>query len=261
MQITSNGVAINCELSGPEDAPVVAMAHSLASSSVMWAPQLPALEQYFRVLRVDMRGHGESEAPAMAYRLDMLGDDLLGVLDALGVERCHFVGLSIGGMIGQNLALRAPERLDRLVICDTSAKFLPEAAPMIDQRIAAVQAEGMVVLADSTIERWFTPSYLAGNPAAVETIRQQIIDTPIEGFVGCCHALLDLDYLDRLGEISLPTLVLVGEDDPATDVPMAREIQSRIAGAQLAILPSASHLSNVEQAAAFNDAVVGFLTA
>lgn len=261
MRVTSNGITINCELSGPEDAPVVAMAHSLASSSIMWQPQLAALEEHFRVIRMDMRGHGGSDAPAMAYSLDMLGDDLLGALDALGVERFHWIGLSMGGMIGQNLALRAPERINKLVLCDTSSKMLPEAAPMIDQRIEAVRAEGMAVLADSTIERWFTPSYVKNNPPELAAIRQQIIDTPVDGFAGCCYALLGLDYLDRLGEISLPTLVVVGEDDPATDVPMAKEIQARITDAQLAILPSASHLSNVEQAAAFNDAVVGFLTA
>jgi 3-oxoadipate enol-lactonase len=260
MQVTSNGIKIECQLSGPEDAPVVAMSHSLASSSVMWDQQSAALEAHFRVVRLDTRGHGGSDAPAMAYSLDMLGDDLLGALDALGVGRFHWVGLSMGGMIGQNLALRAPGRIDRLVLCDTSSRLPPEAGAMWDQRIANAERNGMAVLLEETIARWFTPPFLRENPPVLATIRQQLLDTPVAGYAGCCQAIKGLDYLERLAEISHPTLVLVGEDDPGTDVATAQTIQAGIAGARLAILPSASHLSNVEQPAAFNDAVVGFLT-
>jgi 3-oxoadipate enol-lactonase len=259
MKLASNGITINCEVSGPEGAPVVALSHSLASSSVMWAAQVPALEQHFRVIQLDTRGHGGSDAPAMAYSLDMLGDDLLAALDGLGVKKFHWVGLSMGGMIGQNLALRAPERIGKLVLCDTSARTTPEAVPVWDERIVQARAEGMSAIAESTLARWFTPPYLEKRPPVVETIRQQIVATPVDGYIGCCEALKTLDYLDQLPGVALPALVVVGEDDLGTDVATARTLHDAISGSRLAILPSAAHLSNVEQADAFNECVLDFL--
>ncbi|MDP6344702.1 MAG: 3-oxoadipate enol-lactonase [Alphaproteobacteria bacterium] len=259
MRINANGIDIDYDVSGTDDGPVVVLSHSLGSSRVMWDPQMPALEAAYRVVSYDTRGHGGSSAPAEAYSLDQLGDDAMALLDALEIESAHWVGLSMGGMIGQNLALRQNGRLDSLVLCDTSAQIPAEARSTWDDRIAAADSGGMAPLAEPTLERWFTPDYLGGDPPAVAPIRQQFLDTPPAGFIGCCHALKPLDYLDRLGEIRLPTLIIVGEDDPGTPVAASEAMHERIAGSELAILPSAAHLSNIEQADAFNQALLGFL--
>jgi 3-oxoadipate enol-lactonase len=259
MKINANGIDINYELTGRAEAPVVMLSHSLASSMVMWKSQLDSLEPHFRVLRYDMRGHGGSDAPAGAYTLEMLVEDAAALLDALDIDTIHFVGLSIGGMIGQGFALSRAARLKSLTLCDTSAVMPDEAQPILDQRIAAARENGMADQVDGTLERWFTPEFLKANPTQVEMIRQQIRATPLVGYIGCSEALRGLNYLDRLSEITLPTLIMVGEEDPGTPVAAAEAIHERIAGSQLVILPSARHLSNIEQAEAFNNALMDFL--
>jgi 3-oxoadipate enol-lactonase len=259
MKIHANGIDIEYQLSGQEGAPVVMLSHSLASSMVMWTPQLGSLEPHFKVLRYDMRGHGGSDAPEGAYTLELLADDVVALLDALRIDAVHFVGLSIGGMIGQGLALSHGARLKSLTLCDTSAIMPDEAQPILQQRIAAARQNGMADQVDGTLERWFTPEYLQANPPEVEMIRQQIRATPLAGYIGCSEALRGLNYLQRLSEITLATLVMVGEEDPGTPVAAAEAIHERIAGSQLVILPAARHLSNIEQAAAFNNALMGFL--
>jgi 3-oxoadipate enol-lactonase len=259
MRIHANRLDINYELSGRDGAPVVMLSHSLASSMLMWSPQLGALEPHFRILRYDMRGHGGSEAPEGAYTLEMLAEDAVGLLDALGIDAVHFVGLSIGGMIGQALALNHASRLKRLVLCDTSAIMPNEAKPILQQRIAAARQNGMAEQVDGTLERWFTPEYLKANPPEVEMIRQQIQSTSLAGYIGCSEALRGLNYLERLPEITLSTLVIVGEEDPGTPVAAAEAIHERIAGSKLVILPSARHLCNIEQAEAFNKVLMKFL--
>ena len=160
MIIETNGIQLNYELSGNKQAPVVVLSHSLACSMMMWRPQLEMLESQFRVLRFDTRGHGGSEAPAGSYTLQQLVDDVLGLLDGLEIERVHWVGLSMGGMIGQGLAIGHPGRLESLVLADTAAIIPDEAQPIWQERIDAVRSEGMQVVAESTLERWFTPGYL-----------------------------------------------------------------------------------------------------
>jgi 3-oxoadipate enol-lactonase len=259
MKINANGIDINYELTGREGAPVVMLSHSLASSMVMWNPQLDALEPHFKVLRYDMRGHGRSAAPDGAYTLEMLAEDVVALLDALDIDAVHFVGLSIGGMIGQGFALSHADRLESLVLCDTSAVMPAEAQPILQQRIALARQNGMADQVDGILERWFTPTYLRANPPEVEMIRQQIRATPLAGFIGCSEALRGLNYLERLSEIKLPTLIMVGEEDPGTPVAASQAIHERIAGSQLVILPSARHLCNIEQAEAFNKALMDFL--
>jgi len=259
MRIHANRLDINYELTGREGAPVVMLSHSLASSMLMWNPQLGALEPHFRVLRYDMRGHGGSQAPEGAYSLEMLAEDAVALLEALGIDAVHFVGLSIGGMIGQGLALNHADRLKSLVLCDTSAIMPKEARPILQQRIAAARQNGMAEQVDGTLERWFTLEYLEANPPEVEMIRQLVRSTSLAGYVGCSEALCGLNYLERLSEITLPTLVIVGEEDPGTPVAAAEAIHERIAGSQLVVLPSARHLSNIEQADAFNSALMTFL--
>ncbi len=259
MLIEANGIKMNYELSGKEGAPVVMLSHSLGSSLIMWNLQLEVLEPHYQLLRYDTRGHGESEAPPGAYTFDMLGDDALGLLDALGIEKVHFVGLSMGGMIGQCLALNHPERLENLVLCDTAALLPEEAQPIWQERIEMAREKGMEALVGETLERWFTPSFLRQNPPEVERIRQQFLSTPVDGYMGCSEAIRGLNYLERLSEIKIPTLIMVGEEDPGTPVAAAELMQHRIAGSALVVLPSAAHLSNVEQAAAFNRALISFL--
>ena len=259
MLIETNGVKIHCELSGKPDAPVVVLSHSLASSMVMWAPQLAMLEPHFRVLRYDMRGHGDSEVTKGAYSLEMLGFDVIGLLDALDIDKVHFVGLSIGGMIGQGLGLNHSGRLLSLTLCDTAPILPEEAKPLFQERMDLALSQGMVPLVEGTLARWFTPSFLEQDPPMVNTIRAQIEATPVDGFIGCSHAILDLNFIDRLANIEMDTLIIVGEDDPGTPVAASEAIHSEIRGSELKVLPSAMHLCNIEQADPFNIALEAFL--
>jgi len=259
MQIKPNDIYINYELSGKKGAPVVVLSHSLSSSLLMWNPQMGALNPYFQVLRYDTRGHGGSDAPSGAYTLEQLAKDVVKLLDALDVDRAHFVGLSLGGMIGQSLALNDPHRLRSLTLCDTAAVVPAEAKPLWQERIDQARTKGMEALSDQTMERWFTPSFLKQNSKMLALIRQQILATPVSGYIGCAEAIRRLNYLERLSEIKVPTLIMVGEEDPGTPVSVSVAMQERISNSRLVILPSARHLSNVEQADAFNTALLKFL--
>ena len=259
MKKVVNGIQINYEMTGQATAPVVMLSHSLASSLVMWNPQLNLLESHFRVLRFDTRGHGNSDAPQGAYNLELLAQDAVGLLDALDIDTVQFVGLSMGGMIGQCLALDYSDRLKSLALCDTAAIMPDEVQPIWKQRIDTAHSEGMHSQVDETLERWFTPEYLNQNPPEVELIRQQILATPVDGYVGCSEAIRRLNYLDRLSEIDIATLIIVGEEDPGTPVAASEAMHARISGSKLVILPGCRHLSNIEASAAFNESLLEFL--
>ena len=260
MRITANGISIHYTLNGPASAPVVTLSHSLATNLSMWEPQAAALAARYRVLRYDTRGHGGTDAPAGPYSLDQLAEDAVALLHRLGVERTHFVGLSMGGMIGQMLALKSPGMLRSLVLCDTSSRVPAEARPVWDERIRVAAAEGMEPHVEPTLNRWFTAPFIAQHPETVERVRAMIRETEPQGYIGCCHAIKALDLTDRLAAVSVPTLIVVGEDDPGTPVAAARAIHERIKGSELVILTSASHLSNIEQAGAFSESVMTFLS-
>jgi len=259
MRITANCISMHYTLNGPASAPVVTLSHSLATHLGMWEPQVAALAAVYRVLRYDTRGHGGTDAPGGPYSLDHLAEDAVALLRALGIERTHFVGLSMGGMIGQVLGLKHPEFLRSLVLCDTSSRIPPEAHQVWDERIRVTTAQGMEPHVEPTIGRWFTAPFAATHPEVVEPVRTMIRQTKPQGYVGCCHAIKALDLTDRLSAISVPTLIVVGEDDPGTPVAASRTIHERMTGSELVILKSASHLSNIEQAEAFNRAVTAFL--
>lgn len=259
MRMKVNDIHINYELSGKKDAQVVVLSHSLSSSLMMWAPQIDALNAYFQVLRYDVRGHGGSDAPSGAYTLELLAQDVIGLLDALDMDRVNFVGLSLGGMIGQSLALNDPDRLNSLTLCDTAALVPAEAQPLWQERMDKARKQGMGVLLDQTMERWFTPSFLKRNNEMLARIREQLLATVVSGYIGCAEAIRRLDYLDRLSQIKVPTLIMVGEEDPGTPVSASKAIHERITDSTLVIIPSARHLSNVEQAEAFNTALLKFL--
>ncbi len=259
MKITANGIAMNYTLEGPASGPVVILSHSLATNLSMWDPQMPALVSRYRVLRYDTRGHGGTDAPKGPYSLEQLAEDARALLQALRITRTHFIGLSMGGFIGQILALTHPQTLQSLVLCDTTSRVPPEAKSMWDERIRVAQTQGMEPHVEPTIGRWFTEPFRKGQPEVIEGVRAMIRATKPEGYVGCCHAIATLNLTDRLHQITTPTLIIVGEDDPATPVAASRTIHERIKGSELVILKSALHLSNMEQSDAFNRAVTSFL--
>ena len=260
MRATANGIGIEYEIGGPPEAPVVTFSHALATHLGMWEPQTAFLAEQYRVLRYDTRGHGRSDVPAGSYTFSQLVEDVRVLLDRVGVERTHFVGISMGGMIGQWLALTYPERLLSLVLCDTSARTPPEAREIWDERVAVAGREGMNAHVEPSIGRWFTPAFARKHPEAVDRVRAMIRATDPRGFIGCAAALREHDVLDRLSEIRIPALIMVGEKDPGTPVAAAQVIHERIAGSELVVLESASHLSNVEQAKAFNQKLLAFLS-
>jgi 3-oxoadipate enol-lactonase len=259
MFIKANGIQMNYEISGKKNAQAVMLSHSLGSSLVMWQSQMEIVEPHFMVLGYDTRGHGKTEAPKSPYTLELLGEDVIGLLGALGIDKVHFVGLSMGGMIGQCLALNHPNRLHSLILCDTSSIVTEEGQPAILERIATARDKGMAALVEPTMERWFTPSFISKNPSSLGIIRKEFLATPVEGYIGCNEAIRRLNYLDRLSGIKLPTLIIVGEEDPGTPVAAAQVIHERIENSKLVIIPSARHLSNVEQPKVFNEALLGFL--
>jgi 3-oxoadipate enol-lactonase len=235
------------------------LSHSLACSVRMWDPQIAALKDAYRILAYDTRGHGASEAPPGAYTLELLADDLFSLLKELKIEKAHFCGLSMGGMIGQSFALKYPGLFRTLALADTTSRYPENAAPLWAERIKTAQEKGMEPLAQPTLERWFTESFRKANPAPVDAIRKLILATPVPGYAGCCHAIPKINLTARLKEIKCPILVIVGEQDPGTPPAMAREIHDNAPGSKLVVLPQAAHLSNLEQPEAFSSALRDFL--
>jgi len=257
MKLKANGIDINYEIEG--DGPVVTFSHSLACNLSMWDEQVRALKGRYRVLRFDTRGHGQSGAPAGAYTLEQLSDDLKALLDGLGIAATHFVGLSMGGMIGQVFALKHPAMVQSLVLCDTTSRYPAAAAPIWEDRIKAVGAKGMEPMVAPTLERWFTAPFRARRRDLMEQVGTMIRSTPAPGYIGCCHAIPKINVTERLRDVRCPALVIVGEEDPGTPVDMARDIHAALPAAELAILARASHLSNLEQPGEFNRVLGGFL--
>ena len=259
MKITANGISMNYTLDGPANAPVVTLSHSLATTLAMWEPQLKALTARWRVLAYDTRGHGGTDAPKGGYSLEQLADDAQALLRGLGIQRTHWVGLSMGGMIGQTLALKAPELFTSLSLCDTSSRVPREAKPVWDERIHTAETKGMEPLVELTLSRWFTAPFKERGGAVVETVRGMIRSTPPAGYIGCCQAISGLNLTDRIGAIKVPTLIIVGEEDQGTPVAASKVMHEKIHGSQLVILKSAAHLANMEQPEAFTNALTGFL--
>ncbi|HEY7039545.1 MAG TPA: alpha/beta fold hydrolase [Methylomirabilota bacterium] len=257
MKLKANGIDINYEIEG--DGPLVTFSHSLACNLSMWDEQVRALKGRYRVLRYDTRGHGQTSAPAGAYSLGQLCEDLKGLLEGLGISATHFVGLSMGGMIGQVFALKYPAMVQSLALCDTTSRYPSGAAAIWEDRIKTVGAKGMDPMVAPTLERWFTASFRARRKELMEQVGAMIRGTPAAGYVGCCHALPKINVTERLGDVRCPALVIVGEDDPGTPVDMARDIHAALPTADLAVLCRASHLSNLEQPEEFNRALGSFL--
>jgi 3-oxoadipate enol-lactonase len=250
------GARIHYEIEGPEDGPVLLLSNSLGTDLGMWSPQIPSLAARYRVLRYDSRGHGRSEAPEGPYTIDMLGQDAVAVLDAAGVKRALFCGLSKGGMVGQWLGVNAPNRVGRLVLANTAA-FI--GAPEVwNQRIETVRAQGMAAIVPGVIDRWFTKPFQERAPDSVARIRDMLLATDPEGYAACCAAVRDMDQRQTIGAIRVPTLVIAGRHDLATSPDQGRLIADTVPGARFLEL-DAAHLSNIEAEAAFTRALLEFL--
>jgi 3-oxoadipate enol-lactonase len=254
--LETNGIRIHYELSGSAGLPVLVFSHSLGSSLELWEPQLAALAEKRRVLRYDTRGHGASACPAGPYNVDELGADVLGLLDALEIAQVDFCGLSMGGVIGQWLAMHAPQRLRRLALANTAAKI--GTAEIWNARIATVELEGLDTVIPGTLERWFTAPFRSSHPAVIAKTEAMIRGTASEGYKACCAALRDADFRESAKTINVPTLLIAGTSDPVTTPADLRFLAGVIANSQLVEL-SAAHLSNVEAAEAFNQALLHFL--
>ena len=250
-------VRMHPELTGRPDGPVLVFANSLGCTLDMWEPQVEALRTRFRIVRYDVRGHGASPAPPGPYTIADLGGDLIAMFDGLGIERAHVCGLSLGGMIGMWLAAHAPGRVDRLVVCASSAQLGPPEA--WSARAATVLVDGLAAVSDFVVRRWFTPDFAARNPDEVARVRAMLECSSPIGYAGCCRAIEGMDLTGDLGSIAARTLVVVGADDAATPLPHAERIAAGIPGARLEVVPDAAHLVNIEQAEAVNALIVEHL--
>jgi 3-oxoadipate enol-lactonase len=253
-------VELHHTIEGPPDGPVLLLGNSLGSSTAMWDPQIAALTARWRVVRFDHRGHGRSPVPAGPYALAELGGDVVALLDRLGLERVAYCGLSLGGMVGMWLGAHAPQRIERLVLCCTSAHMPP--AEAWTQRIDTVLEAGTTEpIADAIVSRWLTADFIVAHPDAVARLRAMLVASPAVGYAGCCTAIRDMDQRADLASISAPTLVIAGEQDLATPPPHGRLIADAIPGARLQILSPAAHFANVEQPGAVTDLILEHLEA
>jgi 3-oxoadipate enol-lactonase len=261
MLLQLQGRNIAYDLVGPDNAPTVCITPSLASDGGSWAEQVPPLLQAgFRVLRVDMRGHGGSDPVPGDYTMRALADDVAGVLQTLAIPRVHYIGLSIGGMIGQAFALAHGERLISAMWCDTLPASPKGAQAAWDERINTVRrANSLAPLADATVERWLNDSFKAKNPGRWTQIRDTVIGTTPAGYLGCCAAILDFDFVPQLPSVRVPLLVVCGSDDPGTPAAENRRLAGLVSGARYEEIAGMKHFPNVEAPDAFNRLMLGWL--
>jgi 3-oxoadipate enol-lactonase len=259
MQATINGFRMNFAVEGPEAAPAVVLHHPLATDLTIWDELTAALIQRYRVVRFDARGQGASEATPAPYDFGTLSADTVGLMDHLKIARAHFLGLSMGGMVGQHLGLAHPQRFASLTLCSTTSRIPDEAKPLWQERVKVAREHGMGSQVELALARWLAPATMRDKPAVVARMRRYIEATPVEGYAGWCGAIRDLNVTDRLNAIRLPTLVIVGAEDPSTPPAAARVIHREIAGSELVEVPGASHQLHVEEPATFNGHVLAFL--
>ncbi len=251
-----DGCIIHAELEGPERAPILMLSNSLGTDLHMWDEQVGPLTRHFRLLRYDRRGHGKSDAPKGPYTMERLGRDVLGVLDGLGIQKINWCGLSMGGMVGMWLGANAANRIDKLILSNTSAHF-PD--PTVwDGRIKMVREKGLAGIVDANMERWFTKSFRERAPQTIAKMSEMFVATPVEGYIGCGYAIRDMDHRPLLPKITAPTLVIAGRHDPATTLEAGEYVKDHVPGARIAVL-EAAHISNLEQPQVYAETVLGFL--
>lgn len=259
MKARINGIEQNFEVSGTDGKPWITFSHALCNDLSLWDDQADLLRDDFRILRYDHRGLGRTEAPEGPYSFPMLIADALALLNHVRAERTHWCGLSIGGMMGYGLAQQHGDRLLSLIACDSRPDAPPDYQAYFQHRIDVAAVDGMEGLVESTIERWFTPASVAANIPVLEKVRGMIRATDRTGHAGCCEALKTLAFGARLGEISVPTLILGGAEDKGAPPEALADAAKAIPGARHVIIPEAGHISNLENPAAFNAALKEFL--
>ena len=256
--VNADGCPINVEVEGPQGAPVLMLSNSLGTTLRMWDAQVAPFTQHFRLVRYDRRGHGKSGVLKGPYTMERLGRDVLAVLDGLGVKKVNWCGLSMGGMVGQWLGANAPERVERLVLTNTSS-FFPDKNGW-NERLKLVEEKGIAAFAAPNMARWFTKGFLEREPQKVAGIQAMFAATPLEGYLACGAAVRDMDQRELLPRIKAPTLVIAGKHDGATPPEANEYISNHIPGAKFALV-DAAHLSNIEQSEAYTKAVLAFLLA
>lgn len=254
--IDADGCLLNVSVEGRDSGPTLMMSNSLGCTMAMWEPQMPALTKLFRVIRYDRRGHGKSGMNGPTS-MERYGKDVLAILDDLNIDKVHWCGLSMGGMVGQWLGANAPERFNKIILANTSC-YYPDPTNW-HNRIKAVREGGLKAVADAVIGGWLTAHFREREPETTAKMKAMLIASPVEGYLAACEALSTLDQRALLPKIKSPTLVIAGRQDNATPVAAGELIRSNIPGASMTLL-DAAHISNVEQPYAFTDAVVGFLT-
>jgi 3-oxoadipate enol-lactonase len=247
---SANGLTTHYRLEGSGNGPVVMLCHGLLGSLALWQPQVRALHARYRVLRYDNRGHGQTAVTPPPYRVEQLAADAVGLLDALGIERVHFVGCSLGGMIGQCLGAQHADRVRSLVLVGSRSSMPP--ASLWEERIRIARTDGIAPLLPTMLARWFTDAFRASDPAAVAAVADGVLSTPVEGFVGACTAIRDMDHTALLPRISVPALVISGDSDPGVPLADTRFIHAAVPGAEMAVVEGARHLCSIERAHVFN---------
>jgi 3-oxoadipate enol-lactonase/4-carboxymuconolactone decarboxylase len=253
--IRSHDIELFYDLTGPEGAPVVTFSNSIGTTLEMWDRQVSALSDRYRCLRYDTRGHGRSPVVDRSVTIEDLADDLAGLLDALGIDRAHIVGLSLGGMTAQAFGARHPGRARSLVLMATSA-YVPQGW---DDRAATVRANGMGAIVDMVMARWFVPAFAAAQPEAVAALRARFLENDPRGYAACCEAIRDMDLRSSNAVLTQPTLIIAGAADPATPLAMMEEIRTRVPQAELVVLPQAAHILAVERPEAVTRHLAAFL--
>jgi 3-oxoadipate enol-lactonase len=254
--VETKDLYIHYALDGPAGAPALVLSNSLGTNLSLWDPQFPVFAKTFRLLRYDSRGHGQTSATPGEYTVEMLGRDVLQLLDTLNLDRVNFCGLSIGGMTGMWLAVNAPQRLTKLVLSNTAPKI--GKLDTWNQRIKLVREGGTKAVAQPVVEKWFTPEFQTKHPDQIAKTRHMIESTSTEGYVGSCAAVRDFDFWENVATIRVQTLVIAGTHDQSVPPPDAQKLAMQIPGARYVELPAA-HISNVEAATHFTDEVSNFL--
>ncbi len=257
MQVEANGIEFNVRIDGHRGLPWLVLSNSLATNLSMWDRQVEALRDGFRILRYDQRGHGESDAPAGRYGFNVLVADVIGLFDALEIRRPHFAGLSMGGMTAIALAEQHPDRVDHVIACDCGPASTPQSAQQWEERIALARDHGMQALVQPTIDRWFPAEFANANPDVIEKVRHMVRTTPLNGFIGCAHALSNFDLRPGLGAIRNPVQFICGSNDAS--LTGTKALHAAVSGSAFVEIAGAGHISNMENPTAFSHAMQAFL--
>ena len=258
-RVDLGSITLNACIDGPEDAPWIVLSNSLGANLSMWDAQIDTLTRKFRVLRYDVRGHGQSDAPAGPYTLDQLESDIIAMMDHYGIEQAAYMGLSMGAMCGMGLALSHGDRFTQMILADGRADAPDGFRNMWDDRIAKVQADGLAGIVEGTLNSWLTEDWRNANPGALEQVRQMVLGNDPNGYIGCCRALQGLDYLRQLGGVRTPTLYVGGSQDMGAAPAVMQAMADATPGARYVEIPNAAHVANINAPETFNAILSDFL--